>query len=80
MIFSFFPFVSLAKPLSLPLFPPDPDLVSRIQAYAQKMARALKMAAQHADEVETVDVTFDDAPLPTSMGFSDPITTIVGFS
>lgn len=33
---------------------------SRILAYQAKMKLAMQVAAEHADEVETVDVTFDD--------------------
>lgn len=39
----------------------------RIHAYQQRMKEAMQVAALHADEVEVVDVTFDDAPLPGSM-------------
>ena len=50
----------------------------RIRAYHAKIARALEVARTHADEVEIVDVTFDDAPLPGTMhGYVDPITSIV---
>ena len=44
---------------------------SRILAYQAKMKLAMQVAAEHADEVETVDVTFDDAPLPGLMQGSD---------
>ena len=40
---------------------------SRVHAYQTKMANAIAVAAEHADEVEIVDVTFDDAPLPGTM-------------
>ena len=51
---------------------------SRIHAYQAKMKLAMAVAAEHADEVETVDVTFDDAPLPGLMRGSevDPIAVI----
>ena len=50
----------------------------RILAYQAKMASAVEVARQHADEVEIIDVTFDDAPLPGTMhGYVDPITAIV---
>jgi len=50
----------------------------RIHKYQAKMKLAMEVAKQHADEVEIVDVTFDDAPLPGSMhGYVDPITSIV---
>jgi predicted ABC-type ATPase len=51
----------------------------RIQAYQQKMRTALSVAAEHADEVETFDVTFDDAPLPGTGYYVDPgsVTTVV---
>ena len=50
----------------------------RIQAYQNRMAEAMQTAALHADEVETVDVTFDDAPLPGLMRGSDvsPVTVL----
>lgn len=50
----------------------------RIYSYQAKMARAMEAAFQHADEVEIVDTTFDDHPLPGTMhGQIDPITAIV---
>ena len=51
---------------------------SRIQMYQTKMADAMSVAAEHADEVEIVDVTFDDAPLPGTMHGTcvDSITVI----
>jgi shikimate kinase len=50
----------------------------RIHEYQGKLARAMQAAKQYADEVETFDVTFDDAPLPGTMhGYVDPITSIV---
>ena len=39
----------------------------RIETYQRKMASAMEVASSHADEVEIVDVTFDDAPLPGTM-------------
>jgi len=45
---------------------------SRIEAYQTKMATAMRVAAEHADEVEVVDVTFDDAPLPGTMHSVEP--------
>jgi len=50
----------------------------RIRSYHSKIARAIEVARVHADEVEVVDVTFDDAPLPGTMhGYVDPITAII---
>ena len=50
----------------------------RIHHYHRQLARAMQAAKLHADEVETFDVTFDDAPLPGTMhGYVDPITAIV---
>lgn len=50
----------------------------RIRTYQKKLKRAIEVARQHADEVEIIDVTFDDAPLPGTMhGYVDPITAIV---
>ena len=40
---------------------------SRIRMYQTKMANAMAVASEHADEVEIVDVTFDDAPQPGTM-------------
>jgi shikimate kinase len=53
----------------------------RVLAYQTKMAHAMAVAAEHADEVEVVDVTFDDAPLPGTMSGTcvDPIGSLVGF-
>ena len=52
----------------------------RIEMYQTKMASAMAIAAEHADEVEVVDVTFDDAPAPGTMqGTCVPsITGVVG--
>mmetsp|Transcript_19096 Transcript_19096/g.48915 ORF Transcript_19096/g.48915 Transcript_19096/m.48915 type:complete len:269 (+) Transcript_19096:45-851(+) len=50
----------------------------RIRQYQAKLAGALEVARRHADEVEIIDVTFDDAPLPGTMhGYVDPLTAIV---
>ena len=50
----------------------------RILSYQTKLAAAMQAAKQHADEVEVVDVTFDDAPTPGSGTYVDSITTITG--
>mmetsp|Transcript_38151 Transcript_38151/g.123118 ORF Transcript_38151/g.123118 Transcript_38151/m.123118 type:complete len:268 (+) Transcript_38151:43-846(+) len=39
----------------------------RIMAYHEKMDAAMRVARRHADEVEVIDVTFDDAPQPGTM-------------
>ena len=39
----------------------------RVHAYYEKMKSAMAVAAEHADEVEIIDVTFDDAPAPGTM-------------
>jgi len=39
----------------------------RVHMYSKKMANAVAVAAEHADEVEIVDVPFDDAPQPGTM-------------
>ena len=51
----------------------------RIAHYQDKMAAAMEVAAMHADEVEVVDVTFDDAPPPGMMqGTESAITVVTG--
>ena len=46
----------------------------RIEMYQQKMASAMQLASKHADEVEVVDVTFDDAPLPGTMSGTESVS------
>lgn len=52
-------------------------LPERIRVYQRKMARAMSVAGRHADEVEVLDIIFDDAPLPGNKGYVDPIPTTV---
>ena len=54
---------------------------SRIAEYQTKLAGAMAVASEHADEFEIIDVTFDDAPLPGTMEGTcvDPITVVGGF-
>ena len=50
---------------------------ARIERYGKKMTTAMHVASEHADEVEVVDVTFDDHMLPGTMqGYIDPISSI----
>ena len=50
----------------------------RIEMYQKKMQSAMDVASAHADEVEVLDVTFDDAPLPGTMSgtCATPITVV----
>jgi len=49
---------------------------ARIEAYGAKMAEAMRVAAEHADEVEVIDVTFDDHLPSVMQGYIDPIPSI----
>lgn len=53
---------------------------SRIFDYQKKLAAAIEVAIEHADEVEIVDVTFDDVAPPGTLAWEAgaPITTIAG--
>ena len=49
----------------------------RIHSYQSKLKRAIEVARLHADEVEIIDVTFDDHPTPGTMhGHIDPLTVL----